>query len=174
MTREGGKQTTTTEHADIRATLAEMFKDGLPEWIPAINVEGDSSAITDTAQPPPGTTSVPISVANHPWNHVEQVSHHQPSLLLHPESADERAGAFTNLFPVINRSGELNVPGTIITGTAQPPTMSVPETVPVTNHSGKPSFYVPPLFNLENIDDFLLSYLLSVQNQLPISPPIVP
>ena len=244
--REGGNQTTEliTEHVDIRATLAEMFKGGLPEWIPAINTEGGSGAITDTAQPPPGASSVPIPVADNPYNHVEQVSLHEPSLLFHPESADEHAGAFTNLFPMINHRGEPNVsdsshsniagsdqlptmsvsesvpvanypwnyaeqvspyerslfhrenadefageftnsfpalthPGepnvsdTFIAGTDQPCTMSVSESGPVVNYSEQPSFYVPTL-NLKDVDDCLLSYLLSTRNRLPFSRPIVP
>ena len=136
---EGGQQATdqSTEQADvqIRTVLADVFKNGLPDWFPSLNnlgVESSSSgAIMDpTAQLPTSTASVAIPVSNNveqpsPYepslfepnsatitslatpvsNSVEQPSHYYEPSLFDPDSANEGAEAFTNGFPAINLEG---------------------------------------------------------------------
>ena len=108
-----------------------------------------------TAHLPTNAASVPsVLVANH----VEQPSLHEPSLF-DPESADECAEAFKNGFPVINHEGESNVSDAVVDANAQPCILSVPDLV--ANHSEqRPSFYVPSLFNPENVDNWDLSDFL--------------
>jgi hypothetical protein len=101
-----------------------------------------SDAITD-ASAQSSTTLVALPAANH------EPSFYQPSLF-DPETANERAEAFKDGFPLINQEGESNVFDAITDACAQTSTMSAPP-APVADHE-QPSFYQPPLFDLEGTD----------------------
>ena len=142
-----------TEQADNVARqeiLSDLFKDGIPDWFPDFNQQGESDSVvtTDvTAQLPSSTTSMPpVPVANH----VQQPSPSEPSLF-DPERANECAEALKNRFPQISQESEVNVPDAIVHASAQQSTMSVPD--PLANHS--PSLYDTSLFDPERTDEAL-------------------
>ncbi|KAF8500310.1 hypothetical protein F5888DRAFT_1633073 [Russula emetica] len=149
---EGKEQATdqSTEQARALAhiTLANVFKDGFPDWFPLTVLGGESNerdAIVDaTSQPPTGTntTSVPGPVADH----FEQPPPSEPSIF-HHDTVNECAEAFMNGF-VDNNHHESNVSDTIVDAAAQSPTMSAPS--PVMNHFEQYSFYEPPPFDSES------------------------
>jgi hypothetical protein len=140
------EQSTAGEQADvqIREVLAEVFRDGLPDWFPVINLggeTGDSGAIkNDTAQLPTNTTSVVVPVASS--SSFELPSPHEPSLF-HPDSTNEcaLAEALKNGFPAIGSSDC----GAVVDASAQLSAISVP--VPATNQSTQPPRYEPSLFD---------------------------
>lgn len=138
-----GKQATeqSTEQAVnlVSMALAEIFKDGLPDWFPMITADSDSGAITDaTAQLLPtdsDTTSTPVPVADH----FEQPS---PSLF-DPETANECAEALQNGFPAISNHDDANdsVTGAIMDTTLQLPTGFTSAPVSVENDFKQPSLH---------------------------------
>jgi hypothetical protein len=127
-------QATAQADVQIGMVLADVFKDGLPDWFPLLNnLGGESSssgAIMDpTAQLPTSTASVAIPVSNNveqpsPYepslfdpnsattsslaipvsNSVEQPSPYEPSLF-DPDSVNVCAEASTNGLAVINLEG---------------------------------------------------------------------
>ena len=152
---EGGKQATdqSTEQASaqIHLVLADVFRDGLPDWFPAINLEGetsDSGAITnDAAQLPSNTT--PVVVAGPSNSSYGQQPPHQPSLF-DTNSVNGFAQALNNGFPVIKFGGETSDSGAIIMNNAiHLPTNNTSVVVSVGGNSNlvQPSFYQPSLFD---------------------------
>jgi hypothetical protein len=145
-----GKQATdqSNEEADvvaIRTTLADVFKDGFPDWFPVINLgrkhngePNDSGPIVNfTAQLRTNTTSV-VPIANQPQLY-------EPSLF-NPEKANECAEAF-RAFPLINHEGESNDSDAITVASAQSSTTTLVP-LPAANDE-QPSFYQPSLFDPE-------------------------
>ncbi|KAF8506094.1 hypothetical protein F5888DRAFT_502313 [Russula emetica] len=166
---EGKRQTTeqATEQADaaalVRITLAEVFKDRIPDWFAAAEINlgvasNASNAIVDSDAnahlPTSNTTSVPGPVADH----FEQPPSHDLSLF-DPLTANECAEAFMNGFSMINHQpeGETNVLDTIVDAAAQPSTMSAPS--PVANHFEQLSFYETSLSESEYWDRFLSDFM---------------
>lgn len=134
-----GKQATeqSTEQAVnlVRMTLAEIFKDGLPDWFLMITAE--SNAITDaTAQLLPtdsATTSTPVPVANH----VEQPS---PSLF-DPKTANECAQALQSGFPAISNHEDANDSDAIMDTSLHLPAGFASAPVSVENDFEQPSHH---------------------------------
>ena len=161
MTRaecEGQKQATAqfVEEANelARTTLANLFKDGFPDWLPVLfrkRVSNDHAAIMDPTPtlPTNNTTVQYVPVSNHP----EQPSFFEPSLF-DPARADECAEAFKNGFPVTASQGTgSNISDPFTDPSTQSSTLSMPD--PVANHSEQPSVYLyePSLFDPEKADE---------------------
>ena len=126
--KQATDQSTKQEDILISIVLADLFKDGFPDWFQVINLGGgsnDAAAILD---------AVPVPV--------------EPSLF-DPETANECAEAVKDGFPAVNQEGETNVSDAVMdaTGTAQS-SMSV--SVPVV----QPSFYEAPQSHLERFDEW--------------------
>lgn len=149
---EGEKQPTdqSTDQSDvqIRTVLAEVFRDGLPDWFPAINLgdeTSDSGAIkNDTAQLPTNTTSAVVPVASS--SSFELPSLHEPSLF-DPDSTNGcgLSEALKNGFPTIRFEGESSDCGAVMDASSQLSAISVPVSAP--NHSTQPPRYEPSLFD---------------------------
>jgi hypothetical protein len=150
---EGGNQAThqSTELANayIRTVLADVFKDGLPDWYPEnyLNLRGepnDSAAIPDastSAQLPTNTTSVTVPVG-------DQIDlSFQEAALFDLDSANERAEAPNNGFPqaLTNLDGESDNSGAVVDASVQLSAMSAP--VPVPTDFEQPPRYEPSLFD---------------------------
>jgi hypothetical protein len=151
---EGEKQVTdqSTEQADalIRLVLADVFRDGLPDWFPVINLGGETNDTgantTDAAQLPTNTTPVVVPGASN--SSFGQTQSREPSLF-DPNSVNERADALNYGLPVINFGGETSDSGVIImNNTVHLPTnnTSVVVSVPGDSSFVPPSLYDPSLF----------------------------
>jgi hypothetical protein len=131
--------------------LQDLFTDGLPDWLPDFDHQGESNdlfaTMDPTAQLPTETTSVPpVPVADH----VQQPSLSELSLL-DLGTTGQCAGALEDVLPQIPEGG-FYFSDEILDGTAQPSTMSV--VVPVENYSERPSNCVSALFNSQNGDEW--------------------
>jgi hypothetical protein len=131
--REGGKQASgdqSSEQADveIRLVLADMFKDGFPDWFPVndLQVGGEStndSAAVINAQQPTATTPAPDPCPV--MNDFEQLFN-DPSLF-NPETAKGCAEASKDGFPLIAEEGEFGVSEAFAKALSS--TMSAPDPV---------------------------------------------
>jgi hypothetical protein len=148
-----GNQATEQANAHIRTVLADVFKDGLPDWYPENNLGGepnDSAAIPDastSAQLPINTTSVTVSVGDHIDLSFQEAA------LFDLDSANETAEAPNNGFPqaLINLEGESDNSGTVMDASVQLSAMSAP--VPVPTHFEQPPRHEPSLFDPQSASE---------------------
>lgn len=152
--------------------LQDLFKDGIPDWIPEFNLQDVLAPAdpTDAQIPIDATSMSPVPVANH----VPQPSLSSEPSLFDPERAEECAEGFKNGCSVIDDSSAImltsaqpyatSVPGPMANHFEQiplydPSQFDLPDecvgAVPVANHSEQEqhSFYEPQLVGLENVGD---------------------
>lgn len=136
----GGKQPTEqpTEPVDIRTILRDMFKDGLPDWLPVVDLDGDSGVNDSLRLAPTHTTPVLAPIANHP----EQ----SPLPELSPFDCAEDQRDFILKRQHEEISNELDA---ILNDPAQPPTTGMSASDCVTNHLEQLLAYEPSPFYAE-------------------------